>query len=111
MGDDGSQADIQFIGYFFIDKSFGYQYQYFYFAGRKIMFAVGMRITARMRCCTMGMSVGVAMRMSAFVSELMQLQDVSDQCFLVLINILGRYSCQLRLIVTVCQYNGLGLAR
>ena len=75
------------------------------------MFAVGMRITARMRCCAVGMSVGGAMRMSAFVSELMQLQDVSDQCFLVLVNIQGRYSCQLRLIVTVCQYNGLGLAR
>ena len=30
VGDNGGQADIKFVGYLFVDKSFGDKYQYFY---------------------------------------------------------------------------------
>ena len=38
VGDNGGQADIKFVGYLFVDKSFGDKYQYFYFPDRQFMF-------------------------------------------------------------------------
>ena len=37
-GDDSGQADMKFVCYFLIDKSFGDKYQYFYFPDRQFMF-------------------------------------------------------------------------
>ncbi len=38
VGDNGGQADIKFVGYLFVDKSFGDKYQYFYFPDSQYMF-------------------------------------------------------------------------
>lgn len=50
VGDNGGQADIKFVGYLFVDKSFGDKYQYFYFPDRQFMFRFSMCIALSAAC-------------------------------------------------------------
>ena len=75
VGDNGGQADIKFVGYLFVDKSFGDKYQYFYFPDRQFMlryFYVNCFI-----CCLY----------SCLLSILAQLMDVFYQRTFILVDI------------------------
>ena len=37
VGDDGGEADVQFVGNLFVDEPFGDEYQHFYFAGGQVV--------------------------------------------------------------------------
>lgn len=72
VGDDGGEADIQFLGYFFVDESFGYEHQHFDFAGGKV-------VLHRLRMFASVVSV------SPFVHP----ENGLDQCFLILMDVEG----------------------
>ncbi len=107
VGDDGGEADVQFVGNLLVDKSFGDEHQHFYLAGGKF---VGIGVAGGMRRHGGAETVRLLVGVSVLVSVPMELQNVFCEAFVRPDRCLASACPTVGDGFTIDQHNGFGLA-